>query len=89
MSYKIRNTIILGGLFLLISLVGLVYLKFIQPKDLDVTKQEIGNIERELAQLPQTIEEVQRLTEQYNDTKRKYDSRSKVIPGIDISLKCG
>jgi hypothetical protein len=84
-SYKIRNTIILGGLFLLITLVGFVYLKFIQPKDLDVTRQEIGNIERELAQLPQTIEEVQRLTEQYNDTKRKYDSRSKVIPGVDIT----
>jgi hypothetical protein len=84
-SYKIRNTIILGGLFLLITLGGFIYLKFIQPKDLDVTRKEIANIERELAQLPQTIEEVQRLTEQYYDTKRKYDSRSKIIPATDIT----
>ena len=85
MSYKIRNTIILGALFLLITLGGFIYWKFIQPQDLDVTLQEIGNIERELAQLPQTIEEVQRLTEQYYDTKRKYDSRSKIIPAVDIT----
>jgi hypothetical protein len=84
-SYKIRNTIILGALFLLITLGGFIYWKFIQPQDLDVTLQEIGNIERELAQLPQTIEEVQRLTEQYYDTKRKYDSRSKIIPAVDIT----
>ena len=85
MSYKIRNTIILGALFLLIALGGFIYWKFIQPRDLDVTVQEISNIERELQQLPQTIEEVQRLTEQYYDTKRKYDSRSKIIPPIDIT----
>jgi hypothetical protein len=84
-SYKIRNSIILGGIFLLTTLVGFIYWKFIQPKDLDVTVQEIGNIERELAQLPQTIEEVQNLTEQYYDTRRKYDSRSKIIPSVDIT----
>ena len=85
MSYKTRNSIILGALFLLITLGGFIYWKFIQPEDLDETTLEIGNIERDLAELPQTIEEVQRLTEQYYDTKRKYDSRSKVIPAVDIT----
>lgn len=85
MSYKIRNSIVLGVFFLLVSIAGFVYWNVIQPKRLDAARNEIADIERELQELPQTIELVKQLTEQYFDTKRKYDSRSKVIPAIDIT----
>jgi len=82
---KIRNTIVLGVVLLLISAGGFVYWKFIQPRQLTRTLEDITRIERELQQLPQTIEEVKGLTDQYHDVKRKYDSRSKEIPESDVT----
>ncbi|MEX0602671.1 MAG: hypothetical protein WD295_04970, partial [Bacteroidota bacterium] len=85
MSFKIRNTIVLGVMFFLITAAGFIYWNFIQPKQLVASQDEIRRIERELQQLPQTIEAVQRLMDQYFDVKRKYDSRSKEIPASDMS----
>jgi len=82
---KIRNTIVLGVVLLLISAGGFVYWKFIQPRQLTRALEDITRIERELQQLPQTIEEVKGLTDQYHDVKRKYDSRSKEIPESDVT----
>lgn len=85
MSFKLRNTIVLGVFFLLISGSGFVYWFFIQPKQLDTAVADIRRLERELQQLPDLIEQVKNLTAQYHDLKRKYDSRSKEIPTSDIT----
>lgn len=85
MSFKIRNTIVLGAFFFVVTAAGFVYWKFIQPGQLNKTQKEITRIERELQTLPATIEEVKTLTESYYDGKRKYDSRSKEIPETDIT----
>jgi hypothetical protein len=84
-SYKIRNTIVLGVVFFVITAAGFVYWKFIQPGQLNKAQKEIKRIEQALQALPSTIEEVKTLTAQYYDTKRKFDSRSKEIPGSDIT----
>ncbi|GJQ19928.1 MAG: hypothetical protein HBSIN02_02830 [Bacteroidia bacterium] len=85
MSFKLRNTIVLGVFFLLVSGGGFVYWFFIQPKQLDTAVADIRRLERELQQLPDLIEQVKNLTAQYHDLKRKYDSRSKEIPTSDIT----
>jgi hypothetical protein len=85
MSFKLRNTIVLGVFFFLVSGGGFVYWFFIQPKQLDSAVSDIRRLERELQELPALIEQVKQLTAQYHDLKRKYDSRSKEIPVTDIT----
>ncbi len=85
MSFKIRNSIVLGVFFLLISGGGFVYWYFIQPKQLTTAQKTIRDLELQLQQLPALIEQVKSLTVQYFDVRRKYDSRSKEIPETDIT----
>ncbi|HXG37573.1 MAG TPA: hypothetical protein VNL36_02255 [Bacteroidota bacterium] len=85
MSFKLRNTIVLAVLFVLIAGGGGFYWGYLQPKELDQLLAEIDKIEKELVNLPTLVQEVERLTVQYQDVRRKYDSRSKVIPQTDLS----
>jgi len=85
MSFKIRNTIVLGVFFFLISAGGFVYWYFIQPKQLNSAQSTIRDLERQLQELPALIEQVKSLTVEYFDVRRKYDSRSKEIPETDIT----
>jgi hypothetical protein len=85
MSFKLRNTVVLGVFFLLISGGGFVYWNFIQPKQLDSAQSTIRDLERQLQELPALIEQVKQLTVSYFDVRRKYDSRSKEIPETDIT----
>ena len=85
MSFKIRNTIVLAVVLLVITAAGLFYWMYIQPKQLKTTLAEIQKIEKELVDVPQTVAEVNELTDKLADTKRRYDSRSKEIPAFDIS----
>ncbi len=85
MSFKIRNTIVLAVVFVLITGGGLFYYLYLQPKQLKTTVAEIQKIEKELVDFPQTVNEVEELTNKLADTKRKYDSRSKEIPPFDIT----
>jgi hypothetical protein len=84
-SYKIRNTIALAVLFVLVAGGGGFYWGYWQPKELDALKVEIDKIEKELVNLPTLVSEVEMLTIRYQDVRRKYDSRSKIIPGSDLS----
>ncbi len=85
MSFKIRNTIVLAVVFLVITGGGLFYWMYYQPKQLKAAQTEIQRIERELVDFPQTVNQVEELTNTLADTKRRYDSRSKEIPPFDIT----
>lgn len=85
MSFKLRNTIVLAVVFVLIAGGGGFYWGYIQPKQLKEILGAVDQIEKELINLPTLVQEVERLTAQYQDVKRKYDSRSKEIPGTDLS----
>ncbi len=85
MSFKIRNTIVLAVVFVIITGGGLFYWMYMQPKQLKASLAEIQKIEKELVDVPQTMAEVQDLTDKLADTKRRYDSRSKEIPAFDIT----
>jgi hypothetical protein len=85
MSFKIRNTIVLAVVFVIITGGGLFYWLYMQPKQLKAAVREIQRIEKELVDFPQTVSAVETLTNQLADTKRRYDSRSKEIPAFDIT----
>jgi hypothetical protein len=85
MSFKIRNTIVLAAVFLVITMGLGGYWVWYQPKQLKVAQTEIQKIERQLVDFPQTVSEVEVLTNILADTKRRYDSRSKEIPPFDIT----
>ena len=85
MSFKIRNTIVLAVVFVIITGGGMFYWLYMQPKQLKAAVREIQRIEKELVDLPQTVSDVEDLTNRLADTKRRYDSRSKEIPPFDIT----
>jgi uncharacterized protein YoxC len=82
---KVRNTIVLGAILLLFIAIGVVWWGILQPRQLKKIEKEVQTINKELEDLPGLTDEVQRLTTQYQDVKRRYDSRSKEIPQFDIS----
>ena len=85
MAYKIRNTIVLAALFVLFAGGGGFYWGYWQPKQLKAVQAEIDTIEKELQNLPTLVQEVEKLSADYQDVRRKYDSRSKEIPVTDLS----
>jgi hypothetical protein len=82
---KLRNTIVLLAVFLVFAVVGLGWWGWWQPRQLKKIDKEVQAINKELEDLPGLTDEVQRLTTQYQEVKRRYDSRSKEIPQSDVS----
>ncbi|MEX2088253.1 MAG: hypothetical protein WEB62_00710 [Bacteroidota bacterium] len=85
MSFKLRNTIVLAVLLLLVAGGGGFYWMYYQPKQLSAAQTEIDKIDSELVDFPNTVRQVEDLTNLLVDTRRRYDSRSKEIPPFDIS----
>ncbi len=85
MTFKIRNSIVLGAIFLLITAGGSFYWLYYQPKQLKALNKEIEKIDTELVNLPTVMKEVEKFSVEFQDLKRRYDSRSKEIPPYDIT----
>lgn len=85
MSYKIRNTIVLASVLLLISAIGLVYSKWWQPRELKKIAKEVERVEKEIIDMAGLLQRVEELDARFREIKRKYDSRSKEIPTSDYS----
>lgn len=85
MTYKLRNTLALGVVEVVIVLLGLSVWWYWQPRQINKINKETQAINKQLEDLPGLTDDVQRLTIQYQDIKRRYDSRSKEIPQFDVS----
>ncbi len=85
MSFKVRNTIVLAVFFVLLVGGGTFYWWYWQPKELDSLTAEIDKIDKELGNLQVVVQEVERLTQEFQELRRKYDSRSKIVPTNDLS----
>ena len=85
MTYKVRNTLALAGVWLVIFLLGMFLWAIWQPRQINKINKETQAINKQLEDLPGLTDDVQRLTAQFQDIKRRYDSRSKEIPQFDIS----
>jgi hypothetical protein len=84
-TYKLRNTLALAAVELIIIIIGVIVWMIWQPRQIKKINKETQTINKKLEDLPGLTDDVQRLTAQYQDIKRRYDSRSKEIPQFDIS----
>ena len=85
MTYKLRNTIALGVVWFVINIIGVILWAIWQPRQINKITKATQAINKQLEDLPGLTDDVQRLTVQYQDIKRRYDSRSKEIPQFDVS----
>ncbi len=87
MSYKVRNSIALGVLLLLIIGVGTYVRAYHLPKKAKAIDAEVKRIDEELSNTPSLIHEYNELSAVVADTKKRWESRSKEIPPEDITGK--
>ncbi|MBI5474085.1 MAG: hypothetical protein HY961_17255 [Ignavibacteriae bacterium] len=87
MSYKVRNSIVLGVLMLLILGVGTYVRAFHLPKKQHAIETEIKRIDDELSNTPNLIHEYNTLSQTVTETKKRWESRNKEIPAEDLSGK--
>jgi hypothetical protein len=84
-SFKLRNTVVLASLALLISAAGMIYWKWYQPRKLKDIAKEMQKTDQRINDMAGLLQKVEELDAQYKEVKRKYDSRSKEIPTADVS----
>ena len=85
MSYIIRNTIVLGVIFILILGVGGYFTILHFPKKIEAIDKEINQIQITL-QNPQDLAfEYNRLSAKLDDMEKRWETRSKEIPPKDIT----
>ncbi|MGA9119220.1 MAG: hypothetical protein WB699_07610 [Bacteroidota bacterium] len=87
MSYKIRNSIALGILLFLIVAVGSYIRAFNQPRKAKQIQVAIKKIDDELQNTPNLINEFNDLSATLNDTQKRWDARSKIIPPTDVTAE--
>ncbi len=83
MSYKIRNSIALAVLLLLILCVGTYIRAFNQPKQQKTIEKQIKVIEDELQNTPNLYNQFNDLSALLTDTQKRWENRNKDIPPVD------
>jgi hypothetical protein len=85
MSYKIRNSIALGILLFLVLAVGTYIRAFNQPRKAKAIELQIKKIDDELQNTPNLVNQFNDLSATLNDAQKRWESRSKIIPAMDIT----
>lgn len=87
MSYKLRNSIALGILLLLILAVGTYIRAFNLPKKITALEKEIQKIDEELQNTPNLVNQFNDLSAVLTDTQKRWEGRNKDIPPVDITAQ--
>ncbi len=85
MSYKLRNSIALGILFLLVLGVGTYIRAFNLPKKINTVQKEIKKIDEELQNTPNLVNQFNDMSALLTDTQKRWENRNKDIPPVDIT----
>lgn len=85
MSYKIRNSIVLGALLLLILGVGTYIRAFNLPKQARRVETQIKKIDEELQNTPNLVNQFNDLSAILTDTQKRWEGRNKDIPPVDVT----
>jgi hypothetical protein len=85
LSYIIRNTIVLGAVFLVILCVGIYMAMYSLPKKIDVVEAEIKKIEIDLQNTPDLANEYNVAVAQLEEAKKRWETRNKDVPAKDIT----
>lgn len=87
MSYKIRNSIILGVLLLLVVGVGTYIRAFNLPKKLAVVEKEIKRIDEELQNTPNLVNTFNDRSATLADMQKRWETRNRDIPPTDVTAQ--
>jgi hypothetical protein len=85
LSYIVRNTIVLGSVFLLILVVGLFFTYVSLPKKSKTTDAEIKKLETELQNTPDLVNQYNITAAQLEAVKKHWETRNKDIPAKDVT----
>ncbi len=85
MSYKIRNSIALGVLLLLILGIGTYIRAYNLPKKVKQLEKEVKKIDEELQNTPNLVNQFNDLSAVLTDTQKRWENRNKDIPPVDIT----
>lgn len=85
MSYKIRNSLVLGILLFIALVVGLWLTAISLPSKADKINKEIKSIDAQLQGTPNLVNQFNDLSATLADTKKRWENRNKDIPPIDVT----
>lgn len=85
MSYKLRNTIALAVLLVLILGIGTYIRAFNLPKKAKVVQKQIAVIDEELQNTPNLVNQFNDLSAVLTETQKRWENRNKDIPPVDIT----
>jgi hypothetical protein len=84
-SYKVRNSIVLGVLLLLVLGVGTYIRAFNLPSKAKQIESDIKKIDEELQNTPNLVNQFNDLSATLNDTQKRWEGRNKDIPAADVT----
>lgn len=85
MSYAIRNTIVLVLLLLIVLGIGGYIWAIRQPAKIEEKEKRIAQLDNEIARIPGLIADYNRMTEELENQRRRWEGRTKDIPRTDIT----
>jgi hypothetical protein len=85
LSYKIRNSVVLGILLFLILGVGVYIRSFSLPSKSNTIEAEIKTIDEQLQNTPNLVNQFNELSAMLTDTKKRWENRNKDIPPVDVT----
>lgn len=85
MSYKIRNSIALGVIVLLVSIVGVYVTIFSQPRQIDRNNKEAQKIASQLQDNTEQMASIVQLQGKLRETLHRWNNRIKEISESDVS----
>ena len=85
MAYKIRNSIIIGAILLVLMVAGTIVCAFNQPKKAQAIKKQVKVIDEELQNTPNLVNQFNDLSAILTDTQKRWENRNKDIPPVDIT----
>ncbi|MFA6456287.1 MAG: hypothetical protein WCW40_05640 [Bacteroidota bacterium] len=85
MSYKIRNTIALAVIVLLVTIIGGYVTFFYQPKKIDQNKKETAKITAQLQDNTEQMNAIDQNQKKLRETLHRWNNRVKEISGSDVS----
>ncbi len=85
MSYKIRNSIALGVILLLVIAIGIYITLFYQPKKIKQYEKESQKISSQLQNNAEQLNAIADAESKLRETVHRWNNRTKEIPEIDLS----
>ncbi|HEX9657359.1 MAG TPA: ABC transporter C-terminal domain-containing protein [Bacteroidota bacterium] len=85
MSYKIRNSIVLAILLLLVMGLGTYIRAFNLPKKLAKVEKEVKRIDEELQNTPNLVNQFNELSAILAEAQKRWENRNKDIPPTDVT----